>query len=174
MEHNIDWTKSHCGVMLCTFADAKRLMPEVTPILEELEPTLELPIEEYLVDVKVHMLMPDQFPAIPNWHYDFLPRDANGNRCDGHVATDKMYMWLSGLPLTEYKDRITKEVTTKPAQQWHSFTQDDLHRATVSDIHTWRCFIRVIPKKLVHTVTINTAQVRRHCQVYLDSSKFRW
>lgn len=174
MEHIVDWTKSHCGVMLCSFDEAKRLMPEVTPILDEAIPLLELPVEDYLVDVKVHMLMPKQFPAIPNWHYDFLPRDENGNRCDGGAAPEKMYMWLSGLPLTEYKNRETGEITTKPAQQWHTFTQTDLHRATVSDIHTWRCFIRLIPKKFVHTVTINTGQVRRHCQVYLDSTKFRW
>lgn len=32
------------------------------------------------------MLMPDQFPAIPNFHYDFMPRDEEGNRCEGKVS----------------------------------------------------------------------------------------
>lgn len=123
MVHEIDWTKSHCGVMLCSFQRTIELMPEVEPILKELLPQLENPSEEYLVDVKVHMLMPNQIPAIPNWHYDFMPRDAEGNRIPSKASEEKMYMWLSGFPLTEYKDRETKEVYTKPPQQWHSFTQ---------------------------------------------------
>lgn len=120
------------------------------------------------------MLMPDQFPAIPNFHYDFMPRDEEGNRCEGKVSGDEMYMWLSGYPLTEYKCRETKKVFTKPPQEWHTFKQTDLHRATMSSIHTWRCFIRVIPKKFVHKITKNIGTQRRHCQVYLDSNKFRW
>lgn len=174
MEHIIDWSKSHCGVMLCSFAQTVELMPEVTPILEEVVPMLELPIEDYLVDVKVHMLMPEQFPCIPNWHYDFMPRDENGERCEGEASDQKMYMWLSSAPLTLYKDRETGEEFTKPAQQWHTFTQKDLHRGQVAEEHVWRCFIRVIPKHFVHSVTKNVGTVRRHCQVYLDSRKFRW
>jgi hypothetical protein len=30
-----------------------------------------------IVDTKVHMLMPNMIPAIPNWHTDGVPRDAN-------------------------------------------------------------------------------------------------
>lgn len=172
--HNIDWSKSHNGVMLCSFEETVKLMPEVTGILEELKPTLELPVEDYLVDVKIHMLMPKQWPCIPNWHYDFMPRDEEGNRIPAKASPLKMYMWLSGTPLTEYKDAITKVEYKKPAQVWHSFTQLDLHRGTMSDEHTWRCFIRVIPKQFVHKHTINTGQIRRHTQVYLDSQRFRW
>ena len=174
MKYDIDWSKSHCGVMLCSFEQTKTMMPEVSDILDELIPQLESPVEEYLVDVKVHMLMKDQYPCIPNWHYDFMPRDENGERIPHQATDEKMYMWLSGAPLTEYKDRDTKEVFTKPAQQWHSFTQKDLHRGSVSEGHTWRCFIRVIPKHFVHTITKNVGEQRRHCQVYLDSNKFRW
>ena len=59
IKHNIDWSKSHNGTMLCSFDKAVELMPEVSPILEELERSgmLELPREDYAVDVKVHMLM---------------------------------------------------------------------------------------------------------------------
>ncbi|AUR92236.1 hypothetical protein NVP1170O_123 [Vibrio phage 1.170.O._10N.261.52.C3] len=174
MGHNIDWSKSHCGVMLCSYEQTVELMPEVQPILDELTSDLEFNWEDYVVDVKVHMLMPNQFPAIPNWHLDFMPRDENGERTPEKATGEKMYMWLSGLPLTEYKDRKTKEVYTKPPQQWHSFTQSDLHRATMSEIHTWRCFIRVIPKKFIHQTTINVGTKRIHTQVYLDSNKFRW
>lgn len=172
--HDIDWSKSHNGIMLCTFEQTKELMPEVTPILEELEPQLELPVEDYLVDVKIHMLMPKQFPCIPNWHFDFMPRDSEGNRTPSQASETKMYMWLSGSPLTLYKDRQTQEEYTKPAQQWHSFTQADLHRGQQSTEHTWRCFIRVIPKHFVHQTTINQGTIRRHTQVYCDSRSFRW
>lgn len=171
---DIDWSKSHNGLMLCTYQQAQELMPEVLPILDELTDQLESTWDDYLVDVKIHMLMPKLFPCIPNWHYDFLPRDENGKRIQAQVSDSKMYMWLSGTPLTLYKDRVTGEEYTKPAKQWHSFTQSDLHRGQVSEEHTWRCFIRVIPKKFVHPSTKNVGEVRRHIQVYGDSSKFRW
>lgn len=172
MKHNIDWNKSHNGLMLCTFKQAQELMPEVSPILEELIPSLELGIDEYVVDVKIHMLMPNQFPCIPNWHFDFMPRDKNGDRVPSKVSPLKMYMWLSGHPLTLYKNEQGE--FTKPPQQWHSFTQKDLHRGQMCEEHTWRCFIRVIPKQFVHSITTNVGTIRRHTQVYCDSRKFKW
>lgn len=172
MKHEIDWSKSHNGVMLCSIERTKELMPEVIPILEEIVPSLELPQDEYLVDVKIHMLMPNQFPCIPNWHYDFMPRNEEGERVKGKSSDLKMYMWLSCPPLTEYKK--SGKVFKKPAQQWHEFTQRDLHRGTMSEEHVWRCFIRIIPKCFVHETTINVGTLRRHTQVYCDSSNFRW
>lgn len=174
MKHDIDWSKSHNGVFLCSFHRAVELMPEVAPILDELKPKLELGVSEYLVDVKIHMLMKGQMPCIPNWHYDFMPRDSNGNRVEGESSNLKMYMWLSSAPLTEYKNRVTGEVTEKPPQEWHAFTQRDLHRGATSDGNVWRCFIRVIPKSFKHECTYNDGGLRRHAQVYLDSKKYRW
>lgn len=176
MEHIRDWSKSHNGVMLCSFEKTKELMPEVTPILEELENSgmLELPVEDYAVDVKIHMLMPKQFPCIPNWHRDFIPRNENNKRdFSQEITGEKMYMWLSGAPLTEYRTK-DGETYFKPAQQWHTFTRHDIHRGTMSEEHTWRCFIRVIPKSFIHPTTINVGTLRRHTQVYLDSNKFNW
>lgn len=175
--HDIDWSKSHNGVMLCSFDKTKELMPEVTPILDELLDSrlLQLDTDDYAVDVKIHMLMPKQYPCIPDWHMDFIPRDENLKRDFKGTTGEKMYMWLSGEPLTEYMIDGDKDNTYfKPAQCWHSFTQKDIHRGTMSEIHTWRCFIRVIPKKFIHPTTINVGQLRRHTQVYLDSQKFNW
>jgi len=169
---DIDWSKSHNGVMLCTFEKTVELMPEVAPILEELKGSLELPVEDYLVDVKIHMLMPGQFPCIPNWHFDFLPRDDQGNRIKAAASPLKMYMWLSSAPLTLYKNADGE--FTKPPQTWHSFTQSDLHRGQVCEDHVWRCFIRVIPKSFLHSTTCNVGELRRHSQVYCDSRKFKW
>jgi len=173
MKHDIDWSKCHNGLMLCSFDQVYGLMPEIIPILDELCPSLELSTDEYRVDVKIHMLMPNQYPCIPNWHCDFLPRDAEGNRAKTQYSPLKMYMWISGEPLTEYK-RKDGTTYTKPANEWHAFTQKDLHRVTVSSSHTWRCFIRVIPTCFVHATTINRGQIRRHSQVYLDAAKFKW
>lgn len=175
VKHDIDWSKSSCGVMLCSFERTKVLMPEVAPILDELIPDLELPVEDYAVDVKVHMLMPDSYPCIPNWHRDFTPRDHHNKRLpfSKDDVGNKMYIWLSGEPLTEYIDENGNKFH-KEAQKWHSFTRNDLHRGTISHIHTWRCFIRVIPKCFIHDITKNVGQIRRHCQVYLDSKHFTW
>ena len=175
MTHEIDWSKSTCGVMLCSFEETIKLMPEVEPILQELIDSgmLELPVEDYAVDVKIHMLMPKQYPCIPNWHRDFIPRDENLKRNVRGITGEKMYMWLSGGPLTEYKDKEGNNYF-KPSQVWHSFTQNDVHRGTMADFHTWRCFIRVIPKKFIHPTTINVGKPRIHTQVYLDANKFNW
>lgn len=174
IKHNIDWSKSPNGVMLCTFEQTRKLMPEVNPILDEVIPMLEMPEDNYLIDIKVHMLMPKQWPCIPNWHCDFLPRDEDGNRIRKKASPLKMYMWLSGAPLTEYRNSETGEVYKKPPQQWHTFTQYDLHRGTMSNEHTWRCFIRIIPKEFVHPNTKNVGTLRIHTQVYADASNFKW
>lgn len=174
MKYNIDWSKSHNGIMLCSFDKTKELMPEVSPILDDLiNSGLELPIDEYLVDVKIHMLMPNQWPCIPNWHHDFMPRDDDGKRLPSKASPKKMYAWISGTPLTEFKD-IDGNNYFIEEQEWHSFTQSDLHRGTMSNKFQWRCFIRVIPKCFKHEVTINDGQIRRHTQVYLDACKFTW
>ena len=177
----IDWSKSHNGVMLCSFDETKRLMPEVTPILDELLNSnfLELKPEEYVVDVKVHMLMPNMYPCIPNWHRDFIPRDENLKRNHKGISGEKMYAWVSGEPLTQFMVKINnkrKFYFIEP-KTWHSFTQNDVHRGTLCKIHTWRCFIRVIPKKFIHPTTINIGKIRQHIQVYIPETivdKFNW
>lgn len=168
----IDWSKSHCGVMLCTFEKTVDLMPEVEPILEQLYPHLELPKSEYLVDVKVHMLMPGEYPCIPNWHRDFIPRDEERNQLPSLISGEKMYMYVSGEPHTEFANPKTKVPVGDT--EWISFTQKDVHRGVMSNIHTWRCFIRAIPAKFVHPGTLNVGTIRRHSQVYLDSKNFKW
>lgn len=169
---NIDWSKSHNGVMLCTIKQTLELMPEVSPILEDVYPHLEFDKENYLVDVKVHMLMPGEYPCIPNWHRDFVPRDKDRKQIPGNISGEKMYLWISGEPYTEFIDKGA----VKPIKdsEWKIFTQRDVHRGVASNIHTWRCFIRLIPSKFVHPGTLNIGTIRRHSQVYLDANKFKW
>lgn len=169
----MDWSKSHNGIMLCSFEQTKTLMPEVLPVIEELIPYLELNIDDYVIDVKVHMLMPDEYPCIPNWHRDFVPRDENKNQLPKLISGEKMYLWVSGAPYTEFKKDPVKIKTQNFT--WIEFTQNDLHRGVKSEIHTWRCFIRLIPRKFIHPNTLNVGTIRRHSQVYIeDPNQFRW
>ncbi len=174
MDNKIDWSKSHNGVLLCSFERTIELMPEVAPILNELRLSgaLELPEDEYVVDVKVHMLMPGQYPCIPDWHCDFIPRDSDLNKRPDLISGEKMYLWVSGEPTTEFRKTPIKIKTG--LYDWVVFTQRDSHRGVKSNIHTWRCFIRVIPKKFIHSHTLNVGELRRHSQVYLDSNNFNW
>lgn len=179
MKHDIDWSKSHCGVILCTYDETVRLMPEVKPILDEL-PNTDKSADfwvDKLIDVKVHMLMPGQFPCIPNWHVDFRPRGEDGKVVKGWSPDYRpMYLWLSGPPLTLYKGQGEQPDLPAIAQTWHPFWQADLHRGQASEEHCWRCFIRVIPRDFVATHAVSSVRgtVRRHCQVYLDASSFTW
>lgn len=169
----MDWSKSHNGLMLCSFEQTKEYMPEVLPIIEELIPYLEHNINDYLIDVKVHMLMPGEYPCIPNWHADFVPRDENLKKQHSKITSDKMYLWTSGAPKTEFKNG--KVIIKTENYNWIEFDQRSIHRGTKSEEHTWRCFIRLIPKWFVHNHTINVGTIRRHSQVYIDDpNNFRW
>jgi len=169
----IDWSKQHCGLFLATWDQALEKMPDIAPLLKDLEDILQHNKEDYFIDVKVHKLMPGQFPCIPNWHVDFAPRDENGTRIRDVLAKDNMYLWISGAPLAEFRNKnINME-----AGKWIKFTQKDTHRGTMAEDFTWRGFIRVIPKWFKHadTKTCNNVDVMRiHSQVYLDAEKFKW
>lgn len=169
----IDWSKSHNGVMLCTINQTRELMPEVNDILDSIIPHLEHNPDDYMVDVKIHMLMPGQYPCIPNWHCDFVPRDLDLKQDRSKVTGDEMYIWISGAPHTEYKT-YRRKIETEVGP-WTVINQKDFHRGVKSEIHTWRCFMRLIPKWFVHPTTINVGQIRRHTQVYIDEpDKFKW
>lgn len=127
------------------------------------------PYEDYIVDVKIHMLMPNQYPCIPNWHYDNVPRDENfKQRFDLIDESKTMFLWVSSEPLTEFK-----ETGIIKAKEWFAFNQKDLHRGTMSKIHTWRTFIRLTPEPLLKPAPVNK-WIRRHSQVYLDVNNFKW
>jgi hypothetical protein len=71
---NVDWTKQHNGVHRATYKDLCKLMPDVAEMVAVSFPEN---VEDFTWDVKVHMLMPAQWPCIPNWHYDNVPRVNN-------------------------------------------------------------------------------------------------
>jgi len=156
--------KLHGGLIKCPLDEVEIWMPKIVPIIETCPAELN---DDYYVDAKVHMLMPNQYPCIPNWHGDAIPRDENGLRPDLCDTSQKLYIWISGHPLPEFKDG--RQVLP---QTWIEFTQNDIHRGTMSKKHCWRLFIRLIPQKLVVRKRSGPECLRIHTQVYLDAARF--
>ena len=166
MNNNLDWKKQHCGVHRASFMQLFESMPCVADLVSQDFPE---DVNNFTWDVKVHMLMPNQFPCIPNWHFDNIPR-VNNEQDWNQVRTDlPMYLWISGEPLTEFKNKGT----IKP-KKWVRFTQKDEHRGTMSNDFQWRGFIRATHKDILAPNNSGVDVTRRHSQVYLDSSNFSW
>lgn len=169
MQTTIDWSKQICGVHRASYNDVLTHMPD----LKELLSTFPENADDFTWDVKVHMLMPAQYPCIPNWHYDNVPRINNKQDFD-KVRTDlPMYLWLSGAPFTEFQDKEGGTYFAEP-RKWHKFTQLDKHRGTVSNDFQWRAFIRATHKDILPANLRGDSCIRRHSQVYLDVTNFTW
>jgi hypothetical protein len=165
----VDWSKQHCGVHRADWFDLCKYMPDVAETIIEGFPE---DVYDFTWDVKVHMLMPAQWPCIPNWHYDNVPR-VNNVQDWGLVRTDlPMYLYVSGEPLTVFrKDGVITKI--EPCT-WKRFTQADEHRGTRSEYFQWRGFIRATHKDILPANPRGDAVLRRHSQVYLDVSNFSW
>ncbi len=158
----IDWSRQHCGVHHASYETTLALMPDLAPILQTFPDDGGL----FTWDVKVHMLMPGQYPCIPNWHTDNVPRINGVQRFDLCRPELPMYLWVSGGPLTQFKHGFVLP------QKWHRFTQLDEHRGIASGEFTWRGFIRASHCELIPTSAENN--LRRHSQVYLDAATYQW
>jgi len=163
---NVDWSTQHCGVHRASFKQFTRSMSQVA---NEVLKTFPENVRDFTWDVKVHMLMPNQYPCIPNWHFDNIPR-VNNAQDWGQVKTHlPMYLWISGEPLTEFRKGGKIAAGT-----WHRFTQKDEHRGTMSEDFQWRGFIRATHKDILPANPSGTNPLRRHSQVYLDAQNFSW
>lgn len=154
-----------CGLRAGSYDDVLNYSPLVADIIHSLITLAQYPIKEYSYDVKLHMLMPKQYPCIPNWHWDNVPRVDGKLRHDLATPSEKMYVWVSGFPVPEFEDGFLKPSC------WYEFDQTDKHRGTVSTKFQWRLFIRANP---ITIRPIKKDPQRRHSQVYLDSSEFLW
>lgn len=126
------------------------------------------------MDVKVHMLMPNQYPCIPNWHFDNIPR-VNNVQDFGKVKLDlPMYLWVSNTPLTQFRNKDIGNGGYMIPGQWLKFNQKDEHRGTMSDTFQWRGFIRATHKEILPANKSGSNPLRRHSQVYLDAKNFSW
>lgn len=162
----IDWKKQHCGVHRASWEQLKESMPDVAELVIKDFPE---DVNTFTWDVKVHMLMPNQYPCIPNWHFDNIPRVNNVQDWDLVKVHLPMYLYISGHPLTEFRNGGS--ITPK---KWTRFTQKDEHRGTISNDFQWRGFIRATHKDILPANPSGADCTRRHSQVYLDSSNFTW
>lgn len=165
---NIDWAEQHAGVHQASVKDLVLNMPDLEPLLD----TFPEDPRDFIWDVKVHMLMPGQYPCIPNWHFDNIPRVNNKQDFDKVRPDLPMYLWVSNEPLTEFR-KNGESWFIKP-QTWTRFTQEDEHRGTMSNHFCWRGFIRATHKDINPQNKVGHNPLRRHSQVYLDAQNFSW
>lgn len=158
----IDWSKQHCGVHQAPAKVVRLLMPDLAGLLDT------FPDDENLFtwDVKVHMLMPRQYPCVPNWHTDNVPRINGIQRFDLVKSDMPMYLWVSGAPLTQFQHGYVEP------QKWHRFSQLDQHRGTPASEFCWRGFVRATHVDIQKPK--NGDHLRRHCQVYLNADTYQW
>lgn len=159
----IDWSKQHNGVHQAPIKAVLEHMPEVWAMIVKTFPD---DVEDFTWDVKVHMLMPRQYPCIPHWHTDNVPRENGIQRFDLVKPDLPMYLWLSNGPLTQFKHGYILP------KRWHRFTQLDEHRGTAASEFGWRGFIRATHKDIQAPKEGN--YFRRHTQVYLDEDTYQW
>ena len=126
----IDWSKQHCGVHRSDWNSLAQSMPDVADLIIK---TFPENVQNFSWDVKVHMLMPNQYPCIPNWHFDNIPRINNVQDCNSVRLDLPMYLYISGEPLTEFRAGGKIE-----PRKWKRFTQKDEHRGTMSRDFQWR------------------------------------
>lgn len=180
-----------CGLFRAPADQVGFLMPEFTDLMET-APLDDL--SEWELDLKIHMLMPKQYPALPNWHCDNVPRVNGKTNYQGiDDNAPRMLLWVSGGPHTEFlRDdwEVEEEVqghdevaglvngygfpTMKaPGNCWISMDQRTPHRATRAEEFTWRVFARLTHRSIAPARPVLT-HMRRHCQVYVCPKTFSW
>lgn len=180
-----------CGLFRAPLDQAYRLMPEFAELYDSAP--VERP-DQWELDLKIHMLMKNQYPALPNWHCDNVPRDSSGKLDYDSIDDDnpRMLLWISGGPHTEFlshSDRfedfsnhgemadVIREAKPHtvllPSNTWVSMDQMTPHRAVAAREHTWRVFARLTHRSIAPQRPV-LSMMRRHCQVYLDPTTFSW
>ena len=191
----------YCGLFRCPISEARKILPCFEDLFLEAIDMLKNqghnPVD-WEMDMKIHMLMKDQYPCIPNWHCDNVPRvDGKTKYSLIEKGTPSMYLWLSDNPTTEFlstdwncknftpkgHDTIAKHINSQrcqglqtekvPSKTWISMDQQTPHRGTQAQENTWRVFIRLTHKSITPVRPVNS-YIRRHCQVYLNPETFSW
>jgi hypothetical protein len=152
--------------------------------------------EDWIIDTRVHMLMPGWYPCIPGWHHDDVPRPNNGQpdyekmeykaihrMCVvGNTAMPQFLNIQSHMPKVEgdtiYKvwDEILEKRTKKEDKYTVrpgdviDFTWQDFHRGMPAEKNGWRFFIRASR----NTKRPFKNKVRTQVQVYMPVINAGW
>lgn len=195
---NVNLSNQYNGLFRCPLHKSYEVMPDLDDLFNDAWDMLNnqnrYP-EEWEIDVKIHMLMKNQYPCIPNWHCDNVPR------VDGKVRYDltpdhtfnPMYLWVSDEPTTEFlkynkemgtvenhadlarKIKLSTPSTIKiPPKTWVKMDQRTPHRGTQAVESGWRVFVRLTHKSMLPQRSVNNSFIRRHSQVYLNPNEFSW
>lgn len=158
-------------------------------------------LDKYVVDSRVHMLMPGWYPCIPGWHHDDVPRSLpNGqpNYIDPEYRS-KHYIALVGAEVSPTRVAIGKTdlplLTENVYANWNDIVEEKIEHGALKEkvfedrviylmddqtLHTgqkaqkngWRFFIRAsFDTDRVDKVT---NEIRRQVQVYLDAPMAGW
>lgn len=140
------------GLFRASFDQAYELMPELSKLFDGAARMLTMEGHDYIdfeIDIKVHMLMPGQFPCIPNWHCDNVPRCPDTGKTsysgaeEAYVSGEPpMYLWVSGTPCTRFLARPLTEKGWTPRS--HGELADYIRdvEAKTADNHALTCLIK--------------------------------
>lgn len=196
---NINLSDQYCGLFRCPLEKAYDLLPDLNQLFTDAMMMLAQEGHDYTeweMDLKIHMLMKDQYPCIPNWHCDNVPRVRGKTRYDLiDDSVSPMYLLLSDSPTTEFLsehviigeppkglthgslkgiiDKYKLPTVKAPAMTWISMNQRTPHRGTVAKENGWRVFVRLTHNSITPIRPV-TDYIRRHCQVYLNPNTFEW
>lgn len=170
------------------------------PITKEFLYQLRKGNNNWVIDSRVHMLMPGWYPCIPGWHHDDIPR----TRTDGQPQykemtyhSDHVMAVVGDASLTEFLDepinlsevklgkiiykewnntinkRIKKEkLKTKQINELDiiSFDAFDFHRGMPANKNGWRFFIRASR----NTTRPILNETRNQVQIYMGELEAGW
>jgi hypothetical protein len=150
------------------------------------------PLENPIIDVRVHHLQKGQYPAIPGYHLDWIPRRNKGQNPDLTAIPDAThYMLIVGIDsLTEFVAEtvtfdlpdenpfayVTDQVKQGAIRRRHAlsgsivkFTSHDWHTATRAEGPEWRLLIRAsdVARRPVN-------EIRKFSQVYIPIQEASW
>lgn len=155
---------------------------------------------DWIIDSRVHMLMPGWYPCIPGMHHDDIPRStANGqpNYVNPEYRAEHVLGLVNGdiAPTQFAVGEIELEIPTEGIiyKQWHpkvmqaiadgtmksysaesgvilQFDSESFHQGTMAVAGGWRWFIRV--SRNTHRKPTN--EIRKQVQVYLEYPMEGW
>ncbi len=155
---------------------------------------------DWVIDSRVHMLMPGWYPCIPGMHHDDIPRSTTSgqpNYINPEYKAEHVLGLVNGdIAPTQFAiGKIDLDIPTEGIiyKQWHpkvmqaiedgtmksysaesgvilQFNSESFHQGTMAVAGGWRWFIRV--SKNTHRKPTN--EIRKQVQVYLENPMEGW
>lgn len=149
----------------------------------------------WIIDSRVHMLMPGWYPCIPGWHHDDIPRSATHGQPNydnpEYEAMHRMCVIGASAMPQFLRDEITldkvendvvykvwnDEINSKVRSTYTAdsgdvleFGPQDFHRGMPAEKDCWRFFIRASRNTQRHFHN----EIRKQVQVYMSELEAGW